>query len=551
MDVDVGDEERIISSGETTKEANNELESNGTLLKVKGFNSIEVGYENTVGTNGKTPVIVTHEPVNERRNFDVQVLIPGKRKRKLEATKMTPSEVKRLQKVQQQEEKQRKREQERLLREKKRQQKEEEKQALKRKREQERQEREQARQRELERKRLERENRQHEKELQKKALEDQALAKERQQLKLNAFFKAGTTTKKAVNEKIRTTDEKVSDFRQDFKPFFVRDNVYMIKPQATLTTASLDGLLFGKHDEQNGTDVNIQKIFPPKPKTKSATAGSNELDNSTVRSLVQELQNPSSKFAPEVVLETLRRIPIKLIMFAEDVRPPYLGTFTRQPTQPNFARYPWWEDDSMNYDYDSEAEWIADDEEEDAEDLLSDEDEDDASDDIGDESDTAFVDDEDALQASVSVKATTTSRPLEVFIQKPTWDSSRFPQYTTHILVEKDGALATTLNPTYDYWSTKPKESVLTQSSLNTQTLQLSRQKPKSKFPEKDLPRFCTVVAGLQGNKVLVVEQLRQLFPHVTKQVISETLNLVAVRSGKSLSDGWIIKPDFASYVQA
>ena len=126
----------------------------------------------------------------------------------------------------------------------------------------------------------------------------------------------------------------------------------------------------------------------------------------TVKDVVAQLrgtvQNPidltDSNFqkATQIPLDRLKSIPIKFLKFAEDVRPPYIGTFTKAPNgrigsrlnRNPFARaLP-----ETNYDYDSEAEW---EEPGEGEDLDSEGEEE-----LGDEEDTeemeGFLDDAEA-----------------------------------------------------------------------------------------------------------------------------------------------------------
>ena len=77
----------------------------------------------------------------------------------------------------------------------------------------------------------------------------------------------------------------------------------------------------------------------------------------------------------------LSKIPIKILHFREDVRPPYRGTLTVKPFQAtekkirHLARQPTAQILDLNYGYESEREW-QDDEGEDVEDLDDDDDED-------------------------------------------------------------------------------------------------------------------------------------------------------------------------------
>jgi chromatin assembly factor 1 subunit A len=94
----------------------------------------------------------------------------------------------------------------------------------------------------------------------------------------------------------------------------------------------------------------------------------------------------------------LQSIPYKIISFSQDVRPPYCGTRTRHglATLQKLARHPCKPElEDLNYDYDSEAEWIENDEDEGgAEDLMSNGSDDEDDDDEGDGDE--FIDDADA-----------------------------------------------------------------------------------------------------------------------------------------------------------
>ena len=100
-------------------------------------------------------------------------------------------------------------------------------------------------------------------------------------------------------------------------------------------------------------------------------------------------------------LQLLRALPVKYLKYYEDVRPPYIGTFTRRPkssrSYSKLCRKPCISRDlpDINYDYDSEAEW---EEPGEGEDLDSEGELDDEGDDEADDMD-GFLDDEGAEQA--------------------------------------------------------------------------------------------------------------------------------------------------------
>lgn len=103
-----------------------------------------------------------------------------------------------------------------------------------------------------------------------------------------------------------------------------------------------------------------------------------------------------SEASAEKPARWLRAISTKYIKFAEDVRPPYIGTYSKQPAGcavSKLCRNPFTRGlPHTNYDYDSEAEW---EEPGEGEDLDSEGEEEVGEDEDGDEMD-GFLDDEDA-----------------------------------------------------------------------------------------------------------------------------------------------------------
>ena len=95
-------------------------------------------------------------------------------------------------------------------------------------------------------------------------------------------------------------------------------------------------------------------------------------------------------------LTLLKTVPVKYLRYAEDVRPPYIGTYSKVPIAKSafkLCRKPFTRAlPATNYDYDSEAEW---EEPEDGEDLDSEGEEE-----LGDEDEAddmaEFLDDDDA-----------------------------------------------------------------------------------------------------------------------------------------------------------
>ena len=107
-----------------------------------------------------------------------------------------------------------------------------------------------------------------------------------------------------------------------------------------------------------------------------------------------DLTKANPKKAAQNPIDRLKTVPTKFLKFAEDVRPPYIGTYTKSLEDRSVARLsrnpfaralP-----STNYDYDSEAEW---EEPEEGEDLDS-EGEEEADDDDAEDME-GFLDDAD------------------------------------------------------------------------------------------------------------------------------------------------------------
>lgn len=108
-----------------------------------------------------------------------------------------------------------------------------------------------------------------------------------------------------------------------------------------------------------------------------------------------DFTNPITHEAVQNPIDMLKAIPTKFLKFAEDVRPPYIGTYTKAlqgRTITKLSRNPFVRAlPSTNYDYDSEAEW---EEPEEGEDLDS-EGEEEVEEDDGEDME-GFLDDRDA-----------------------------------------------------------------------------------------------------------------------------------------------------------
>lgn len=219
-----------------------------------------------------------------------------------------------------------------------------------------------------------------------------------------------------------TVVAEVSEYDRIFKPFFVKENVIVATD------------LYGMDDETKEAKSRILDEFlagsrgdfaPPKPFSATAAVDYFHLpcdptqtplrqpargrSRPTVRKIMNMLGpdaiygglqsglDGANEAQTKLALNVLKSVPMKYLFFREDVRPAYYGTVTSQPPTARLsklARDPLAKTVlPLNYDYDSEAEWVDDGDGEDVDDLDDDEEE---LDDDGEMSD--FLDDsEDAV----------------------------------------------------------------------------------------------------------------------------------------------------------
>lgn len=305
------------------------------------------------------------------------------------------------------------------------QEKEEQKAAMEAKKQAQAEEREKRRkQKEAEDKRKaeEKERKRREKEEEEKKMQEAKERKERAQPKLKSFFTIGTpsTPKKApistvagvLAEKNSGTGSpskmlinEMSEYDRIFKPFFIKENVVIATtlygPDEKTKEAKskiLDDYLSGTRGPFTITTLN------------SSTAGyyfhlpfrqGRGCRRPAVRKIVSILADADigdmESLRRQQMLNYLKMTPMKFLGFREDVRPAYYGTATNIPEGARLsklARNPLMKTAlPLNYDYDSEAEWVDDGDGEDVDDLDEEEEELEEDEEMAD-----FLDDsEDAL----------------------------------------------------------------------------------------------------------------------------------------------------------
>lgn len=192
-----------------------------------------------------------------------------------------------------------------------------------------------------------------------------------------------------------TGDKAISDYRKTFLPFCPPSHSIVAKvlPHTSADDAKSSArgdALFqtsGPHD----ASAPISRTFYPCQQRGFQPPGVGEIIKA-IQGGLATMPVGSSTARPHEMLE---QVTLRHLHFAEDVRPPYFGSYTKinnRQEMTKLSRRPFVKlRPDTNYDYDSEAEW---EEPEEGEDILSEGEEDAESVDDGDEM-SGFLDDED------------------------------------------------------------------------------------------------------------------------------------------------------------
>lgn len=275
------------------------------------------------------------------------------------------------------------------------------------------------------------------KEEEKQKKEEEKQRKERNQLKLGNFFAIPASSSRSRTSSVDSdgrrsmspTPQSIptsaafastpaggtpnkprrTPYEEIFPAFYKKDDVTLApisrferdEEAIEVLQTTIDGYLVGNQTPDTQRAFNPLLLFHLEPSYDLKPRGR---QYAPVREIMSEFAGSSSKMAIDLTTtdsqnsqikrtsEMLRRIPMKILHFNEDVRPPYKGTYTKRPVTSTMklARNPLRKDlPNTDYDYDSEAEWV---EDEDGEDLKSDGEEDEDVDD-GEDMD-GFLDDE-------------------------------------------------------------------------------------------------------------------------------------------------------------
>lgn len=183
-----------------------------------------------------------------------------------------------------------------------------------------------------------------------------------------------------------------NEYQRIAQEFFIKDNVTLASNKFALSpdsqaarVAVLDDFVAGTRAPAEIKSSNLFQglhlpngVAQPRGKMYSSVrelfSGADGLQANPI-----DLTTESQNVRIQRTREALKRIPVKHLKFHEDVRPAYYGTITSVESLASLrklARTPIAKDLPLNYDYDSEAEWVDDGEGDDVS-LLDEEDVDD------------------------------------------------------------------------------------------------------------------------------------------------------------------------------
>lgn len=250
------------------------------------------------------------------------------------------------------EELKREKELKRKLREEEKRQRDTLKEEQKRQREQQREDERHKREERKKEKELQRQEAKKQKELEKtqKELEKQKKeeAKQRAQSRIGSFFKKVSDSSKESNDK--------SDYQKYFLPFYAKDGVVLPRDQPLHSSFERQR---NDVDQQLGQRESADDAILDWLASKSVKRGGRV--TFTAVSLLQQMTSKEKE--DEELQSLLKMIPQKYIKFYENVRPPYIGTYSKDvilPAENPFST----EETGYDYGYDSDLDWINEEDEE-------------------------------------------------------------------------------------------------------------------------------------------------------------------------------------------
>lgn len=489
----------------------------------------------TSSTSTKTSKSKLTDEEKKKREEENQLKLKKKEEERLERERKKAEE--RLRREEEKLAKERKKEQEKLEREQK---KELEKQERDRKKQQEKLERERKRDEEKHRKEFEKQKKEEDK-------RKEQIAKDRQQLRLGAFFGvqekpsstgtieksncADSTSQNNNTNQSPLNKKEESDYDKRFLSYYKRANVEIHLP--------LEGY---ERESSEIVTMRMDKDFKGGPDLMSWLKSKRTERGFEIKFTANEVVNiaNSETTTQEDIENALASLPLKHLQFYENVRRPYQGTFSKvrqggiPPGNPYFTT-----GTGLNYSYDSDLEWTP--EDEDGEDLDND-------DVVSEDDDEA--DEEDELSDFLSSDDSENSQPHRRRIVGPlntftTWndgtnDLELFSSLEVDVLSYNNCTEG--IDPFKDYW-TIPTE----QQKSNNQ--QQAAGAPKASADKKlvnapDIKEFFGKIEGFKGNQILLIELLKQDFPQYSKETIKNTIRAIAKRVGAKEPKTWEINAE-------
>jgi chromatin assembly factor 1 subunit A len=238
---------------------------------------------------------------------------------------------------------------------------------------------------ERERERKAKEDEKRKKEEEKLRIEEEKKKKERSQKKLNAFFTKAPALKpspmKATSPGPSTSTSTMtspskkakSEYEAQFSSFFIKENVTLApttrferdETAVGRLEKVLDSYIIDQKAPKRDQSFNASELF--NIPTSLAVRGKSIIPVKDIMSQILggasrpiDLTTDSQNSKIKNTRNLLKAVPYKILKFAEDVRPPYTGTYTKLPLSGmrTLARNPTKRDlPGVDYDYDSEAEW--------------------------------------------------------------------------------------------------------------------------------------------------------------------------------------------------
>lgn len=439
-------------------------------------------------------------------------------------------EEKELEQLQREEEKKQRQELEaekKRLREEERKKKEEERELKRLQREQEQKQKEKKKEEERLRREEEKRQKEEKREEERKRKEEEKHKELRQQRSIASFF--SKKPKSRESEVLPVKDDVYADYERYFLPFHVKANTEWITFENDRDPETAMQEMDNHSNTADLIDWLAANARPDRGRTNSYKAC--DVINALNQGFIDEA----------TAMERLYSIPYKHLQFAEDIRPPYIGTYSKD-TVPQLATDPWaCIVADLRYDYDSEMEWVQEDEEEGGEDL-GDEDSEDALDEDDEDMDEFLAADDDVPRRQFIGEL----KPLILWKNgdQEEEEQGMFDKMQVELLCNVvDGPI----DPFRDYWKPdRPRQTVKPSSLL----LDGQQRPPEFNSPKKLVPSDCMTgflqkVHGSDMNKILLVEMLKKDFPSVSKEAIRNTITLYARRMGDKETDKrWAINDD-------